>query len=136
MNTLNFNRATMIGFERLINELERSFTNTEPKFPKYNIIRVDDNKFAIECALAGYSIEELDVEVLDNKLHIKSSKEETEEQKTQYIHRGIAKRKFEIKFQLNEFVEVIGAKMENGLLIVNLEQVVPEEKKARKINIE
>lgn len=131
-----FNRATMIGFEKFFNELEKSFKQIEPKFPKYNILKLNENKFAIECALAGYSVEDVDVEVLDNHLIIRSNKDEqANETEMNYVHKGIAKRKFELKFRLSDQIVVSEAKMNNGLLVVELEQIIPEEQKPRKIEI-
>lgn len=131
-----FNRATMIGFEKFFNELEKSFKRIEPKFPKYNILKLNENKFAIECALAGYSVDDVDVEVLDNHLIIRSNKDEqTDETEMNYVHKGIAKRKFELKFRLSDQIVVSEAKMNNGLLVVELEQIIPEEQKPRKIEI-
>ena len=125
-----FFRST-VGFDRLLGLLESA--DTAQGYPPYNIERSDENNYRITVAVAGFGEKDLTVEVADGVLTV-TGKRETDAAPT-YLHQGIAGRGFERKFQLAEHVEVKGAKLENGLLHVDLERVVPEAKKPRKIAI-
>ena len=103
-------------------------------FPPYNIQKVGDFTYAIEMALAGFSKEDIEVEVSDGTLSIRSDKKD-EEQDEFTVHRGISYRKFDRKFTLADDIVVNDVKLENGLLTVNLERIVPEEKKPRLIEV-
>ena len=136
----NFNQLTpfAVGFERHFNRLsdyvEHNATSTG--FPPYNIQKVEDFKYEIEIALAGFSKDDLEIEKADGVLSIRSTKESSDKHDDEFtLHRGISYRKFNRKFTLAEDVEVIGASLKDGLLTVTLEQVVPEEKKPRVIPI-
>ncbi len=124
-----FFRST-VGFDRLLDLLETSDTQG---YPPYNIERSDENNYRVTIAVAGFAEKDLGIEVKDGVLTVTGKREET--QKTSYLHQGIAGRAFERSFQLAEHVEVRGARLENGLLHVDLERVVPEAKKPRKIAI-
>jgi molecular chaperone IbpA len=102
-------------------------------YPPYNIERRDENNYRITLAVAGFAEKELNIEVRDRVLTIEGKREE--ETKTSFLHQGIAGRSFQRHFQLAEHVEVKGAKLENGLLHVDLERIVPEERKPRRIAI-
>ena len=106
----------------------------EPKFPKYNILKPTDTTYAIEMALAGYSKDDLDIEHKDGVLTISHQKPEGTE-KSVYLHQGITKKSFSKSFALAETVIVVGAIFHNGLLTINLEEIIPEEKKPKKISI-
>jgi molecular chaperone IbpA len=124
-----FFRST-VGFDHLLNLLD---TATEQGYPPYNIERSDENNYRVTVAVAGFAEKELSVDVKDRVLTVSGKREEAE--KATYLHQGIAGRAFERSFQLAEHVEVKGARLENGLLHVDLERVVPEAKKPRKIAI-
>jgi len=134
----NFNQLTpyAVGFDRAFDQLNRYVTDnvTSTGFPPYNITKEGEYNFVIEMALAGFSKKDIEVEIEDGRLSIRSVKEDTPEEYSQ-IYRGIAYRKFERKFTLADSVVVNGAKLEDGMLTINLERVVPEEKKPRKITI-
>jgi molecular chaperone IbpA len=127
-----FFRST-VGFDRLLGLLESA---SEQGYPPYNIERSDENNYRVTLAVAGFAEKDLSVDVKDRVLTV-SGKHEAEAQPTQaaFLHQGIAGRAFERSFQLAEHVEVKGARLENGLLHVDLERIVPEEKKPRRIAI-
>jgi molecular chaperone IbpA len=125
-----FFRST-VGFDRLLDLLESS--DTAQGYPPYNIERSDENHYRVTIAVAGFGEKDLGIEVRDGVLTVTGKREETH--KPSFLHQGIAGRAFERSFQLAEHVEVRGARLENGLLHVDLERIVPEEKKPRKIVI-
>lgn len=127
-----FFRST-VGFDRLISLLESA---TEQGYPPYNIERNDENNYRVTLAVAGFSDKDLSVDVKDRVLTITGKREaDTAEKQGSMLYQGIAGRSFERSFQLAEHVEVKAARLENGLLHVDLERIVPEEKKPRKIQI-
>jgi molecular chaperone IbpA len=121
-----------VGFDHLFNMLEQA-ADAGNGYPPYNIERTDETHYRISIAVAGFGDKDLNVEVRDGVLTIAGKREEAA--KAGYLYQGIAGRSFERRFQLAEHVEVRAAKLENGLLHVDLERVVPEEKKPRKIAI-
>ena len=133
-----FNQLTpyAVGFDRAFDQLGRYVTDnvTSTGFPPYNITKEGEYNFVIEMALAGFSKKDIEVEVEDGRLSIRSVKEDTSEADSE-IYRGIAYRKFERKFTLADSVVVNGAKLKDGMLTINLERVVPEEKKPRTITV-
>ena len=133
----NFNKLTpyAVGFDRVFDTLNRYVDNnaTSTGFPPYNIRKEGDYNHVIEMALAGFGKKDIEIEVADNTLSIRSVKENTEDEDT--VYRGISYRKFERKFTLAEDIVVNGAKLENGMLQVYLERVVPEEKKPRLVTV-
>ena len=135
----NFNQLTpyAVGFDRVFDNLARYMDNTVSStgFPPYNIRKDGDYGYVIEMALAGFSKKDIEVEVVENTLSIRSVKEEDSDEDGNQIYRGIAYRKFERKFTLADAVVVNGAKLENGMLLIDLERVVPEEKKPRLITV-
>ena len=126
-----------IGFDRVFDRLVDYDTNyTTGGFPPYNIRKTDDFKHVIEIALAGFSKGEIEVILTDGILEIKSSDlPTTVKPKDDLIHKGIAKRAFTRKFTLADDIEVKDAKLENGLLVIDLEQIVPEHKKPKTIKV-
>ncbi|HWA68267.1 MAG TPA: Hsp20 family protein [Rhizomicrobium sp.] len=124
-----FYRST-VGFDRLLNLID---TASEQGYPPYNIERSDENNYRVTVAVAGFAQNDLSVDVKDRVLTVSGKKEEAE--KADFLHQGIAGRAFERSFQLAEHVEVKAARLENGLLHVDLERIVPEEKRPRRIVI-
>ena len=124
-----------IGFDRLFNQMEKSATNANAGYPPYNIEQQDENHYRITMAVAGFADEQLDITQQQNKLIVRGTREATGEAERQYLYQGIAERDFERKFQLADYVKVVGAEMENGLLHIDLEREIPEEQKPRKIAI-
>ena len=134
----NFNQLTpfSVGFDRVFDQLGRYATDkTSVGFPPYNIRKEGEYNFVIEMALAGFGKNDIEVEVTDDTLSVRSVKEEDSDPDGNQLYRGIAYRKFERKFTLADAVVVNGAKLENGMLLIDLEQVVPEEKKPRLITV-
>jgi molecular chaperone IbpA len=125
-----FFRST-VGFDRLFDRLENA---VDQGYPPYNIERTGEHTYRISVAVAGFSEKDLSADVRDGVLAITGKRDEAE--KTEFLYQGIAGRAFERRFQLAEHVEVKGAKLENGLLHVDLEREVPEEKKPRRIAIQ
>lgn len=126
---------TAIGFDRLakmLNENQRS--ENEISYPPYNIELVDENAYKIVMAVAGFQQDELEIETEHQALRVTGRKAKTQ-QETTFLHRGIATRDFEHKFQLADHVKVTGAHLENGLLTIALLREVPEALKPRKIQI-
>ena len=134
----NFNQLTpyAVGFDRMFDTLNRYVDNNvnSTGFPPYNIQKVGDYNYTIEMALAGFSKNDIEVEVAEGTLSVRSDKKEEPEDEFTY-HRGISYRKFERKFTLADDLVVNDAKLENGMLTVDLERIVPEEKKPRLITV-
>ena len=126
-----------VGFDRVFDRLVDYDTNyTTGGFPPYNIRKTDDFKHIIEIALAGFSKDEIEVVLTDGVIEVKSSElPTTDKPKDDLIHKGIAKRAFTRKFTLADDIEIKDAKLENGLLLINLEQIVPEHKKPKIIKV-
>ncbi|CCN73789.1 Hsp20 family protein [Vibrio nigripulchritudo] len=123
-----------IGFDRLLNLMEaNSAKNSSGGYPPYNIEQKDENNYRITMAVAGFAEEHLELTQKENMLIVRGERQ-TEEGKN-YVYQGIAERNFERKFQLADYVKVVGATMENGLLHVDLEREIPEAMKPRKIAI-
>jgi molecular chaperone IbpA len=138
MQTFDFSpfyRST-VGFDRLFNRLDTLVGQEAKSYPPYNIEKLGDNAYRISIAVAGFSQSDVVIESKENSLSIKGAKApESEEKSREFLHRGIAERAFELRFQLAEYVEVAGATLENGLLHIELKREVPESKKARQIAI-
>ncbi|HEU4659175.1 MAG TPA: Hsp20 family protein [Pseudolabrys sp.] len=122
-----------VGFDRLFSMLD-GFEAT-PGYPPYNIERTGENAYRISVAVAGFSENELSIEVKENTLTIKGEKQAKEESSGEVLYQGIAARAFERVFQLADYVQVKGAGLENGLLHVDLVREIPESKKPRVIPI-
>ena len=133
----NFNQLTpyAVGYDRIFDHLNNYVSNnvTSTGFPPYNISKGGDYNYVIEMALAGFSKKDIEIEVADGTLTIRSTKENEESEDT--IHRGISYRKFNRKFTLADDIIVKDASLENGMLQINLERIVPEEKKPRLIEV-
>ena len=126
-----FFRST-VGFDHLFDMLDQ-VSESAQSYPPYNIERTDETHYRITLAVAGFAEKDLAVEMRDGVLSVAGKREDAA--KTGYLYQGIAGRAFERRFQLAEHVEVRAAKLENGLLHIELERLIPEEKKPRKIAI-
>jgi molecular chaperone IbpA len=130
-----FYRST-VGFDRLFNRLDNLVGQEAKTYPPYNIEKIGENAYRISIAVAGFSNGDIAIESKENVLTVKGAKPaETDDAKREFLHRGIAERAFELRFQLAEYVEVSGASLENGLLHIELKRELPESKKARTIAI-
>lgn len=134
MRTFDFSPLfrSSVGFDRLF-DLMDSAVDQSQSYPPYNIERVDETHYRISLAVAGFAEKDLHAEVRDGVLTVTGKRDSAEEAK--FLYQGIAGRSFERRFQLAEYVEVRNAVLENGLLHVDLERIVPEEKKPRQITI-
>ena len=145
LSLFNKLRPHSIGFDTPFDTWERFFTDdfnlipsVTASFPAYDIIKKNDHQYQIQLALAGFSRDDIEVEVKENTLSIrtKDKKEDTvETDDGSVIHRGIAKRQFERTFVIADDTVVKGAELKDGLLSVDLERIIPEEKKAKLIDI-
>ena len=126
-----------VGFDRTARLLDGIAADQAPSYPPYNIEKVDEDSYRITMAVAGFAEADLDVQVKDNQLtvsgNVEKSGEDTAEK--QYLHRGIAERTFERRFNLADHIEVAGANLVNGLLHIDLVREVPEAMKPRTIAI-
>ena len=126
---------SVIGADRMARMLDGvDLTDTNGSFPPYNIEVVDENRYRITLALAGFRLSDLDIEQTNNLLKVSGGKGD-EKVETKYLYQGIAKRNFERRFQLADHVEVTGAYFEDGLLHIELLREIPEAMKPRKIAI-
>lgn len=125
-----------IGFDNMFDQLNRTFANskTDGNYPPHNVVKLDDTHYVIEVAVAGFSESEIDVELKENVLTVRGEQEKTDKE-IEYLHKGISARNFVRTFPLAEHIEVRGATVRNGILAIALEQVVPEEQKAKKVQI-
>ena len=126
-----------VGFDRFADMLDSlSHVDSGVTYPPYNIERTSENNYRITLAVAGFAEKDLVVEVKEGVLSVAGKRDgDKDGSQPRYLHQGIAGRSFERRFQLAENVEVKGAQLENGLLHVDLERIVPEEKKPRRITI-
>lgn len=125
-----------VGFDRLFSLLDGAANgeNASPGYPPYNIERTDENAYRISIAVAGFGESDLSIEVKESALTVRGERS-PEDRKSEVLHQGIAARAFERRFQLADHVQVTGARLENGLLHVELVREVPEAKKPRVIPI-
>jgi len=124
-----------IGFDRLAQVVDAALrSDAQPSYPPYNIELVAEDKYRISMAVAGFERSELEIESVEDTLKVIGRKRGTESNRT-YLHRGIAARDFEHRFQLADHVRVVDASLDNGLLNIELVREVPEAKKPRKISI-
>jgi molecular chaperone IbpA len=122
-----------IGFDRLFNALDEVQRTAEEAYPPYNIERLDENRFQISVALAGFTPEEVALTSEQNVLTLEGRNSEKEGKN--FLHRGISARNFKRQFTLADHVEVKGARFEHGLLVINLQREIPEAMKPRRIAI-
>ncbi len=136
MTTLDFAPLfrSMIGFDRLANALESAYQSEPGGYPPYNVELQDEHRYRISLAVAGFKEEELGIEAKENILTVSGQRKSTEAEGN-FLYRGIANRSFERQFQLADYVKVVEAKLENGLLHIDLVREVPEAMKPRRIEI-
>lgn len=126
-----------VGFDRLFTMLDSlAQPDNGQSYPPYNIERTGEDAYRISMAVAGFAEDDISIEAHRNVLTIKGEKPETQDETSEFLHRGIAARAFERRFQLADHVEVVGALLMNGLLHIELKRSVPEEMKPRKIAIQ
>jgi molecular chaperone IbpA len=133
---------SFIGFDHLASMIDTASRNEKQStYPPYNIELLAEDKYRITMAVAGFAKDEVNIEVQENTLQVigtktvKEGNESSSKEERKFLHKGISERSFERKFQLGDHVKVLAADLENGLLHVDLERVVPESKKPRKIEM-
>lgn len=125
-----------VGFDRLFSMLDNlGQVDNSQSYPPYNIERTGEHDYRITMAVAGFEESELSIESRENVLTVKGEKAEAEGEASRFLHRGIAGRAFERRFQLAEHVEVKGASLKHGLLHIDLVRIIPEAMKPRRIDI-
>ena len=132
-----------LGFEQLFGEVEQMLAstpgNSQTSFPPHNIVKLDEYHYVVELAVAGYTKDEIDIQVDDGHLIIKGNKEDKAKNADlsdiEYLHRGIGLRSFTKTVKIADTVEVRGAEYVDGILRIGLENVIPDHKKPRKIDI-
>ena len=121
----------LVGFDRYFSAPHHQNGN----YPPHNIVKYDETHYGIEIAVAGFSKDEITVEVDQDQLTVKGCKLNQSDSRFEYLHRGLAARDFEQQFTLAEYMEVRGAKVENGMLQIDIRRLVPEALKPRQIEI-
>lgn len=128
---------SFVGFDQLFNELERLVEGggqiQSTSFPPHNILKVEDNRYVVEMAVAGFGKDEIDIQLDEGSLVIRGEKKE--KQDANYVYRGIATRSFTKSIRLTDTMEVRGAEFKDGILKIGLENVIPDHKKPRQIAI-
>jgi molecular chaperone IbpA len=125
---------SVVGFDRLADLLDSASTEASSGYPPYNIERTGENAYRIEIAVAGFKTEDLNIEVKENLLTVQGRKVANDQAK-RYLHRGLAERNFDRRFQLADYVVVEDAQLANGLLAISLKRELPEALKPRRIEI-
>ena len=136
MRTIDFAPLyrSVVGFDRLAALLDNAAADGAGGYPPYNIERTDENAYRVEIAVAGFRPEELDIEVKENLLTVQGRKAANDDQR-KFLHRGLAERNFERKFQLADYVVVTDANLADGLLSISLKRELPEALKPRRVEI-
>ena len=132
--TFMFPRNAFLGFDHLFDELEKITNHANDTYPPHNVIKADDMKYDIELAVAGFSKDDITIELKEHVLYIKGDREKRRKDNA-YVHKGISGRKFSKSFRLSEYAEVSGADLTDGILTVSIEVVLPEEKRPQSIKI-
>ena len=140
LSVWNSLRPFSVGFDSIFDEFDRVLESTErhnSNYPPYNIHKINENEFKIEVALAGYSKDDIELELKDSTLTVRNKQKEkiVNENTNGMIHKGISTRQFERAFTISEDIKVKNAELKNGLLNIDLERIIPDEKKARLISI-
>ena len=136
MRTIDFSPLyrSVVGFDRLAQLLETASVDQATGYPPYNIERTDENAYRIEIAVAGFRADELNIEVKENLLTVQGRKAANDAER-RFLHRGLAERDFERRFQLADYVVVTEARLADGLLSISLRRELPEALKPRRIEI-
>lgn len=131
---------TLVGFDRIANLMDQATRHdVTPGYPPFNIVQTSEDKYRIELAVAGFAIDDLGIETRENLLTISGKRPDSNENgvdELKFVHRGIAERNFERRFNLADHVRVVAARLENGLLVIDLVREIPEAARPRQIAIE
>lgn len=134
MTGLVYPRSGFIGFDHIFNQLENIHKQAKDTYPPHNVVRQNEQKFTIEVAVAGFKKDHIDIQIKDHVLTIKGDRPNRRDQDL-YVHKGISARNWSKSFRLSEYTEVVGADLQDGILTVDLEVILPKEKQPRKILI-
>jgi molecular chaperone IbpA len=130
-----FKDPFFIGFDRALDTWSHAQTvSSATNYPPYNVIKVDEDNFVVELAVAGFAKTDIDVSTADGKLTVKGELN-AEDNDSKFIHRGIAARKFTREWALGEYMEVKAAELKDGMLKIDIVRILPEEKKPKTIKI-
>ncbi len=130
-----FKDPFFIGFDRALNTWNHvQSVSASTNYPPYNVIKVDEDNFVVELAVAGFAKTEIDIVTSDGKLIVKGESK-TEDGDSKFIHRGIAARKFTREWALGEYMEVKAAELKDGMLKIDIVRILPEEKKPKTIKV-
>ena len=133
---MNAAHRNFIGVDRLMDRMASNLsTPNDQGYPPYNVVKLDDNNFVIELAVAGFGKDSINLTVQDSVLSIEGSQETNDDDEANYLHKGISSRKFRRTFDLADYVEVTDATVKDGVLKVTLERHIPEELKPREIPV-
>ena len=132
---MNAAHRNFIGVDRLMDRMANLSTPNDQGYPPYNVVKLDDNNFVIELAVAGFGKDSINLTVQDSVLSIEGSQETNDDDEANYLHKGISSRKFRRTFDLADYVEVTDATVKDGVLKVTLERHIPEELKPREIPV-
>ena len=122
----------LVGFDRIFND---RFNSASSNYPPHNIVKYSENNYGIEIAVAGFTKDEITVSVDQDQLTIRGERKRDNDASYEYLHRGLAARDFEQVFTLAEYMEVVGAKVDNGMLQIDITRIIPEALKPRQIEI-
>lgn len=128
----NFQRDLFFGFDDLFESLNKP--QQQQSYPPYNVVKKDDNHYLIEIAVAGFKSEDIDLTLEKGTLTVEGTKGNTDDL-TNYVHKGISNRNFKRSFTLADTINVVGADIVDGLLLIGLENEIPEEDKPQTINL-
>ena len=132
--TFAYPRNAFLGFDHIFDQLENIHKQSKDTYPPHNVVKEEELNYSLELAVAGFKEEHIDIELKDHVLTITGDRPQRREQ-DKYVHKGISARNWKKSFRLSEYTEVTGADLTDGILTVNLEVVLPEEKQPRKILI-
>jgi molecular chaperone IbpA len=132
--TFAYPRNAFLGFDHIFDQLENIHKQSKDTYPPHNVVKEEELNYSLELAVAGFKEEHIDIEVKDHVLTIAGNRPPRRDQ-NKYVHKGISARNWKKSFRLSEYTEVIGADLTDGILTVNLEVILPEEKQPRKISI-
>ena len=128
-------RNLTVGFDNVFDQLSSLSQFEIPKYPPYNIKKIDDNKYQLEMALAGFAKSDLEVEVKDNTLTVTGNSSDDIENTNSFVYKGIAQRAFTRQWTLMNYLKVFSANFKDGVLVVDMELNEPEEEKGKKIEV-
>jgi molecular chaperone IbpA len=133
-----FNDPFFIGFNRELNRLNRAYQTNSQSYPPYNILKLEEDSYLVSIAVAGFSKDNLEITLDDRTLLVRGEIEDNTDGRKKYpevIHNGIAGRKFTRSFALGEYMEITSAELKDGMLSLQLDRIVPEDKKPKTIKI-